>query len=444
VSEEPADVLGAEVLRWIRDLLGADITPPRLHLAGGSRQTYFFETVGLPDSPGSLVLRRDSGHGPFTGSPFSLGREAAVYRALADTAVPVPRILGISGDGRAVVMQRVPGAADLARLSANAQRAVFADFVEAIASLHQLDTNSLTLPGFGRPRSPQDHALLDLRDWSALARKPAARNEPLLTLALAWLARNAPSHAERTCLVQGDCGPGNFLVYGGRLSAIIDWELAHLGDPHDDLAWIEARTDEQRVYGFSDASVLHTTYENATGTLIDPQKLAYYRVFVALRCAIMPALIAWSGGPLGITGYVMALHRWLARLGRALAAATGVTLDRTAEPAGRTSEHELLYQTAIAGLRHDLLPNALSRQSRLNAKEALRLLRYLRARERHAAEFAAEEREDAVRYLGLDTVPDADRLRVLAARAGQSCDDGVLNFLTRRAERSDCLWREKS
>jgi len=444
VGGEPTDAAEAEVLGWIREVLGTEVTQPRLHLAGGSRQTYFLDTAAAAAAPRALVLRRDSGDGPLAGSPFTLGREATVYEALRGTGVPVPRLLGISADGQAVVMERAAGGPDIARLEPGMQREVFTGFVQAIGLLHTLDTRTLSLPGFRRPRTPQEHALLDLQDWSLLAGKPPARGEPLIAYALSWLRRNAPGDVERTSLVQGDCGPGNFLADGGRLSAIIDWELAHLGDPHDDLAWIEARTDGQPIYGFSDPSALHAAYESTTGTVVDPARLGYYRVFVALRCAVMPALMAATGGPLGVTGYVMALHRWLTRLGYTLAAAAGITLDEISEPTGVASPHELMYQSAIAGIRQDLLPGAASRQSRLNAKEALRLLRYLRARDQHAAEFAAAELADGRRYLGIGEVPDDDYLRAAAARAGLDGDEAMLRFLTRRSERCNFLWRTKS
>ena len=66
--------------------------------------------------------------------------------------------------------------------------------------------------------------------------------DPLVLYAQGWLRANAPKQVQRTVLVQGDTGPGNFLAEDGRVTGIVDWEFAHVGDPMADLAWLEYRT----------------------------------------------------------------------------------------------------------------------------------------------------------------------------------------------------------
>ena len=71
--------------------------------------------------------------------------------------------------------------------------------------------------------------------------------EPLLVLALSWLRRHLPPDDDwPVVLVQGDTGPGNFMYRNGEIVAVTDWEMAHLGDLHDDLGWIYVRDLQER------------------------------------------------------------------------------------------------------------------------------------------------------------------------------------------------------
>ena len=81
----------------------------------------------------------------------------------------------------------------------------------------------------------------DLGWWTAYAGERGSLEEPLVRLAARVLAATLPATDERPSLVHGDVGAGNFMVDGGRVSAMIDWELAHVGDPHEDMAWLWMR-----------------------------------------------------------------------------------------------------------------------------------------------------------------------------------------------------------
>jgi aminoglycoside phosphotransferase (APT) family kinase protein len=108
-----------------------------------------------------------------------------------------------------------------------------------------------------------------LRDMAALAPPSAA-----IALGLRWLSSNHPVDSARPCLVHGDMRNGNLIVGDDGLSAIIDWELAHVSDPMEDVAWLclrcwRFRQDDREVGGFGDLSVLRAAYEEAGGTWQD-------------------------------------------------------------------------------------------------------------------------------------------------------------------------------
>jgi aminoglycoside phosphotransferase (APT) family kinase protein len=93
---------------------------------------------------------------------------------------------------------------------------------------------------------------------------------PTFRLGINWLRRHAPSHVPEPVLVHGDFRLGNFLATRSGLAAVLDWEIAHLGDPMEDIAWLCLRTwrfgeDQNSVGGFGDLETLRSAYESAGG-----------------------------------------------------------------------------------------------------------------------------------------------------------------------------------
>jgi aminoglycoside phosphotransferase (APT) family kinase protein len=251
---------------------------------GASRTTWLVD-VEREGEVALLVLRCDSGDGPLSGTELSLEREAAVYGALAKTTVRIPRLLAVAADGRALLLERVSGSDAFAAIPDPVRKQAIADdYFAALAGLHTQDPAELWLPGFARPRDPRDHARGDLALWQRIAASRLREGDPLLDAAFAWLAANAPATAARTSLCHGDAGPGNFLFEGARVTALLDWEFAHLSDPHDDLAWVAVRA--QLLGGFGDLARGYRGWSAATGTPVDPARLEYYRALVLLRMAV--------------------------------------------------------------------------------------------------------------------------------------------------------------
>ena len=233
---------------------------------------------------------RCEGGSSFAGTEVSPAKEAVVYRALEPTAVPVPRVIALAPDGGVLVMERVPGGADLSVLDADARGATMRNFTDALAALHTLDVDGLSLPGFARPRTGTEHARLDLEMWARLAREGVTELDPLVRYAGAWLWEHAPESVARTVLVQGDTGPGNFVFEHEQVTGIVDWEFAHLGDPMDDWAWLEMRTMPEEL------PALQERYHRATGIAVDAERISYYRLAVDYRCAITTSLAVSRGG----------------------------------------------------------------------------------------------------------------------------------------------------
>jgi aminoglycoside phosphotransferase (APT) family kinase protein len=259
------ETIGGPVARWAP------------HPASGrSRLIWVVHPALTPERP--LLLRAETGLGPFAGTEFTLAREAEVLRSLAGSGVPVPAVHGADADH--VLMDLLPGTVDL-DLSTDVGRSVMIEYCHTLAALHRLDPPPGPLP---RPASATDHALLDLAAHrrSYLGCPP----HPVAEQVFDWLSSHAPTSATRTSLLHGDAGPGNFLHNDGRLTGLIDWEMAHVGDPMDDLAWLWFRIT---VLGAGDETGLHHAYRayaEASGDPLDHDRIDYYCLAVLARCLV--------------------------------------------------------------------------------------------------------------------------------------------------------------
>jgi aminoglycoside phosphotransferase (APT) family kinase protein len=256
----------------------------------------------------ALVLRSDADEGSPYGDELDLAREAVVYRALENRRVRIPRLRG-DADG-ALLIERAPGSTDFTAVADATRRAAIArDLFVALAELHALNTDRLVLPGFAVPADGPDHARCDLDLWRRIA---AARLEPdaLCDFAAHWLDANAPA-AERTALCHGDAGPGNFAFDGTRVTALLDWEFAHLGDPLDDLAWVAVRA--HLVGGMADLADGFRAWREASGQRFEAARVDYYRALVLLRLTVACRLALAHARSRGAAGAAAgeALLPWL-------------------------------------------------------------------------------------------------------------------------------------
>jgi aminoglycoside phosphotransferase len=355
----------------------------------------------------------------------------------------VPRLHAATDDGQALLIERAPGTADLWRLSEGERTSALFDFVDALAELHAVDVDRLALDGFPRPADAADHALADVALWTALLEEVRARPDPEIVYSLAWLRRHPPAAVARTVLVQGDTGPGNFVVDGGRVTGLVDWEFAHVGDPMDDLAWLEYRL--ARVAGAPAFDALAAHYESRTGVAVGRAALDYYAVLVQVRCAISTArAIARGGGAVGLAGYLVAHRQFLQRITVALGRALDVELPEAPRFDPSPSSEAALYDRALDDVETGVVPSLRDPAVKLRAKSAATLVRHFRAVDGIGRTVVDAERDDLERLLGPGAHdPDGEALLRRADAAGAEGDHEFLVYLARRAARSVALWPDR-
>ena len=266
---------------------------------GASRETWSFDAAADDDLRLPLVLRRDPPGGGVLGTPVD---EYALIAAAAKSGVPVAplrfRLEPIDGLGTGFVTAFVAGETLGRRIVSDARygaaRQVFAvECGRILARLHAVtvEDTELEAPSDTAPSATAQIDLFErLLDGYDVAR-------PVLELALQWLRARASDDGRRV-VVHGDFRVGNLIVGPDGIRAVLDWELAHVGHPAEDIGWLCTRSwrfgGPGRVGGIGDLEHLLTAYEDAGGDPIDPEQVRYWEVLGNLRWAVIAVAQAFS------------------------------------------------------------------------------------------------------------------------------------------------------
>ena len=294
---EDAERLPGRLGAFLREASGAPVVVESLTKfpAGFSWITYGVKLRGFARSE-AMILRIGPPYGLF--APYSAMPEYDSLQALETSAVPAPRVYFASDDPAILgapffLCEKVEGTTPLPwgsqgqRLEGARRDSLAADFIDALAALHGFDWRPTPLAAWGRAVTPENAAQLQIDDWQARFRRWALRPHPMAHRTLAWLRGHAPK-AERVALVHGDYRLGNFLERDGRISAILDWELVHLGDPVEDLGWAflpQYRGGTPLVCGLAGEAEFLARYRARSGLTVDAAALKFYRVFSLLKLA---------------------------------------------------------------------------------------------------------------------------------------------------------------
>jgi len=263
--------------------------------AGFSWRTYAVRLRGFPPAD-EAILRVGPPYGLF--APYSAMPEFESLSALAQSRVPAPRVYLASDDLSILgapffLSQKVEGDTPLPwgtqsqSLEGERRRQLAEDFIAALAALHGFDWRATALSHWGDGVTLENAAMRQIDEWERRFRRWALRPHPMAHRALAWLRARAP-RAERLSLVHGDYRLGNFLERDGRITAILDWELVHLGDPIEDLGWAflpQYRGGTGLVCGLASEEEFLANYQSLSGVTVAPETLKFYIVFSLLKLA---------------------------------------------------------------------------------------------------------------------------------------------------------------
>lgn len=275
-------------------LLGGEVHIERFTLlAGGASMEAWAVDAQTSGGPLPLLLRRGAG-GRIFRDALSLEQEHRVIEAAWKAGVKVARPYGYLGQllGReAFVMERLEGETVGRRLVlrpefASARAVLPGQMAQELARIHAIDARALDfLPGTGTP-SPLLHGVETLAAQLASLEEP----HPALELGLLHLRRQLPSDGP-SVVCHGDFRVGNFMVGSDGLSAVLDWEFAHVGDAREDLAWpmVRAwrfRADHLRLGGLAEPQGFLDRYNAVSGRRVTLEELRPFELLGNLRWAI--------------------------------------------------------------------------------------------------------------------------------------------------------------
>jgi hypothetical protein len=280
----------------------------------------------------------------------------------------------------------------------------------------------LHLPGFEAGRSLSAYIEDEIDIWERVHLEGAAARDPLVVMAAAWLRRHLPDdEGTAVVFVQGDTGPGNFMYRDDRVAVVLDWENAHFGDFHDDLAWIYVRDLQER---FTHLPARLADYERASGNTVDLRRLRYFIVLAQMRCAIgtLNALAVQDArGEMANHLIYSGLH--LRMLAEALAGAAEVPLPDPLPRADAPVETgwTWLYEVALQELRDVVVPGlAANAFASRRAKGVARMLKVLEENDRLGAALDKVELAELRTLMGpgVDSTPHGRSMLCDAVASG--------------------------
>lgn len=254
-------------------------------LSGGANlESWYFACGG-----GGFVMRRAPSAEWMKERQIDLATEAEVIRRAYAGGVLAPEVVGDLEPrddlGIGFVMRAIAGTADPKTIIAEAAPDMIGDIATALARIHALDPSGLDLP--------------ELDPAAGVARLTEqfeffGGDRPVIALGLHWLRENTPPPLPPK-LNHGDLRIGNVMAQHGRITGVLDWELAHLGDPHEDLAFgcmtVWRFGSDQPAFGIASLEEFFAAYGTAGGAPVDQDRfrwwLVYRTVWWALGCLRM-------------------------------------------------------------------------------------------------------------------------------------------------------------
>jgi aminoglycoside phosphotransferase (APT) family kinase protein len=257
--------------------------------AGANRETWSFDAVTGDGERHELIMQRDrAGMERLVGS---CAREARVLRHARAGGVPCAEVV-VSLDApnpleRSFTINRRLAGETIARRIlrddewADTRTAFVTDCANALGAIHRLD------PGPVRDDLPE---LADALELTRFTYDELADPHPTFELAMRWLERNRPEPMGMT-VVHGDFRLGNLLLDHRGLAAALDWEIAHIGDPGQDLGWLCVRAwrfgGAGPVGGIGGYDKLLAAYEAATGVAVGLERLRWWEIYGTLRWGVI-------------------------------------------------------------------------------------------------------------------------------------------------------------
>jgi aminoglycoside phosphotransferase (APT) family kinase protein len=424
------------IVEWISSLVGGEV----VHLERSqARREGWYVDVAAQDGEARAYFLRLGRPGDPANDPSGTALEAEINRVLRGQGVRVPRVYGTHPACHAALYERARGRSDLENMDPAQQQAVYRDYIVQLAALHRLEPAQIQVDGLSIPATAEDCAPVELAkveaDFAPLI------VEPLATFVVQWLRRHVPRKLERIAFVHGDAGTPNFMFEDDSVTALIDWEWGHFGDPMEDLG---NATVHATFHPSGDWPELLEWYAQASGVPVDLDRVRYYRAHLMVRSVLALAAVTarWDAHtPVALNlCYRVVSDRICCD---AIAAAMGVELERPElpfVPDGPTS----LYEVVAANLNEVVRPAVADAFAASRLDAASLLVRSLEREQRIGPALAEVEIDELGTLLGrrpADLPSGLSSLDRALRDWGPEREVELLRYLGRRAWRTEQLFK---
>lgn len=282
---------------WFADRLGTQVELGDFvhHAEGFSWQTYTLSVTADGGAPRGFALRCEPPDGVL--APYDLAGQYALHGELLEHQVaPVPERFWLETDASVIgmpfyVMARMPGRVpnplDREPFAPELHETMRQQFIGILCNIHRADWRALpSIASSAVETDPRANALAQIDRWRSFYEGAAPRPVGAVELALAWLEANV-AVSGRLVLCHGDYRLGNVMVDGSTINAVFDWELAHVSDPVEDLAWaaltaFRGRAKQLVAHLMSPADFLDR-YGAESGVEISPECFRFWTVLGHLK-----------------------------------------------------------------------------------------------------------------------------------------------------------------
>jgi aminoglycoside phosphotransferase (APT) family kinase protein len=204
-------------------------------------------------------------------TPWDLEYEKTMFVELERAGIPVPHVYGWIDDPRAFVMDRSPGQSDFSGSTDEEKAAGIDAYLRTLAQIHRLDVQPFADAGITRAERPERSGTVGIERVERVYRTAKTAPDPMTEFVLGWFRRNPLDNRGRESVVLWDSF--QFHHDHGRLTAVLDLEVAHIGDPLMDLAGIRSREPYLR---YGDIGDVFARYEQLGGFEVDYDAVDYY------------------------------------------------------------------------------------------------------------------------------------------------------------------------
>lgn len=390
--------------------------------------------------PAWFVTAGDAGHeiglyvrGDREGFGFAtVAAEAAILRVMEAHGIPVPHVHGEITETSAVVMDLLPGAPNPCDVGdARDLDAVMDDYVDALVRAHAIDPAAFAGANLRIPVGAPAIALDYFETFVTRYRDFKQRPEPLLEFAIGWLRRNVPKHRPTPQFVLGDTG--QYMYADGRITGLIDVELAHIGDASHDLAGLRLRNVTEPM---GDLGRVLRRYEDVSETPLDRAAIEFHTAKFALCTPLGVAIVLHLDLPLtDIVQYI----EWFQLLSLHAIESIARQADVPLSPVSLPGPAPTAYPGAVAGLASMVesltVPAGIAEYQRASVANAARLCHRV-IEYAHAIDVA--DLDDLEPLLGsrpADRATGDEALEQFVRTAGPHHDSALIALLHRRVMR---------